>query len=314
MRTRCVTALVAAVLVMLFSSAPAGAATPRGTPCPGTFRVLHDDHIGRLVLPAGPYVIRVLNPSRLSCASASDLFRQFLEDFDGRLPRPWILDVATATFTRGPGSDVGFNVTRSSGTGGGGGQHPATGTSCPAFFRVLHNDRIGPLRLRAGNYRITLLSVGRLSCARAAADFARFLLDFDGRLPRPWFLDPETGTFMRGSRNVGFRVKSAVGRPTNPSRGGRFPRAGERVCPGSFRVLHRDRVGRLILPAGPYLVTLLPGRGMSCGRASRLFTAFLNLPSGRLPRPWVVVSASGTFTRGRHSNVGFRVKQLRPRT
>jgi hypothetical protein len=297
------------IAVVLALSWPARAeAAPRT--CPFTFQVLHDDRIGPLRLPAGPYRITVLNSSRLSCASATDLFRQFLEDFDGRLPRPWTLTAATATFRRGRGSDVGFSVRRVGSPSGGGGMHPSTGRSCPAFFRVLHNDRIGRLRLRAGNYRITLVSVGRLSCARASRLFAAFLQDFDGRLPRPWFLDVQTGTFLRGSAHVGFRVKRASGNPVNPSGGGTHPSNGRR-CRGTFRVLNNDRIGSLRLPRGPYIITLLRGRGLSCAGASRRFRSFLNDFEGDLPSPWVVRARTGTFTRGRRSRTGFRVKPVR---
>ena len=301
--------LVAALAVSLFALAMPGASQAAPLRCPGTFQVLHDDHIGKLSLPQGPYVIDVLDSSQLSCEHASDLFRQFLEDFDGRLPRPWVLSVSTRTFRRGSGSSTGFTVTRSS--GGGGGRYPAGGKACPATFDVLHNDHIGKLKLPKGEYRITLLSQRRMSCARAARYFAQFLQDFDGKLPSPWFLDVETGSFMRGSRNVGFRVKP-TGNPPNPSGGGnRYPSGGQRRCP-NFRVLHRDRIGRLRLPAGPYILTTLSSR-TSCSSASRLFRQFLNDPDGDLPRPWVLTVKSATFRRGRGSNRGFRVKPARAR-
>jgi hypothetical protein len=304
------TLIAAALLSVLALALPA---TSQAAPlrCPATFQVLHNDHIGRLSLPAGHYVITVLESSRLSCPEASDLFRQFLEDYDGRLPRPWVLDVSTRTFRRGSGSSTGFTVTRTSsgGGGGGGGHHPATGTACPGTFHVLHNDRIGRLRLRAGEYRITLLSVGRISCARAARYLAQFLQDFDGRLPRPWTLDVETGTFMRGSRNVGFRVKP-TGNPPDPTPGTGgtvYPARGQRRCPGTFRVLNRDRIGRLRLRAGRYVITTLSSR-LSCRSASRLFRQFLEDTDGRLPRPWVLTVRNATFRRGRGSSRGFRVK------
>jgi hypothetical protein len=298
--------LVAALVVTL--AFPAGAQSAP-TRCPASFRVLNDDHVGRLSLPAGSYVIDVLDSSRLSCAGASELFRQFLEDFNGKLPRPWVLKVSTRTFTRGPGSATGFRVTRSPG-GGGGGRYPATGKACPASFDVLHKDHIGKLKLPRGEYRITLLSLGRISCAQAARYFARFLQDFNGRLPGPWVIDVETGSFMRGSRNVGFRVKP-TGNPPNPSGGGgRHPAKGQRRCPGTFRVLHRDRIERLRLPAGPYIVTTLSG-SLSCGAASNLFREFLADPSGRLPRPWVMNRQTGTFRRGAGGKKGFRVKPAR---
>jgi hypothetical protein len=258
-------------------------------------------------------VITVLDSSRLSCEDASDLFRQFLEDFDGRLARPWVANNSTRTFTRGPGSTTGFRVARSTGGGGGGGggRYPATGRVCPALFDVLHNDHIGRLRLPKGEYRITLLSVGRLSCARASSAFTQFLQDFDGRLPRPWTIDAETGSFMRGSRNIGFRVKP-TGNPVTPNNGPQYPKNGQRRCPSTFRVLHRDRIGKLRLPAGPYLISTLSSRP-SCRSASNLFRQFLDDTTGRLPRPWLVNSKNGTFTRGRGSKTGFRVKPSRAR-
>jgi len=293
-------ALVVALVV------PANAAAQTGaTECPATFDVLHDDMIGKLKLEAGPYDVTVRGG--LSCAEASDLFRQFLEDWDGRLPRPWRIDVATASFTRGRGGTVGFSVKRATSPhgGGGGGHHGAL--VCPAYFTVLHNDHIGSFAIPKGRYRITLVSAGRLTCAQASNLFARFLQDFDGVLPRPWFLDQETGTFLRGSVTVGFRIKPWSGTTTGHGGGGRHPNDGTR-CPGTFRVLHNDRIGNLRLPKGPYYVTTLRGGNLSCSQASRFFTQFLNDPNGVLPRPWVLNTTNGTFRQGRGSKNGFRVK------
>ena len=301
--------LVAVGAATLAFASPAQAAP---FTCPGTFHVLHNDRIGPLQIPEGHYSIILIDDRRLSCAEASDLFRQFLEDYTGRLPRPWMLDPETGTFRRGRGSSTGFSfgaATTPSG-GGGGGRHPVSGTSCPGYFRVLHNDHIGRFSIPAGQYRITLLSARRLSCASASALFASFLQDFTGRLPRPWFLDTQTGTFMRGSAHVGFRIKAAVGPPARPTPIGRHPSDGTR-CPGTFRVLNNDRIGALRLPAGPYIITRLRGGNVSCSQASNLFRQFLNLPLGNLPRPWVLDPRTGTFRRGRGSDNGFRVKPAR---
>lgn len=75
--------------------------SPRYARCPATFRVLHNDRIGALNLPAGPYYIYVVNG--LSCAQASNYFRDFLQRTDGRLPAPWRLNVAKAKFNTGAG-------------------------------------------------------------------------------------------------------------------------------------------------------------------------------------------------------------------
>jgi hypothetical protein len=294
--------LIAAVALALPASATAQTATP--ALCPSTFAVQHDDQIGSMSLPAGAYAITVTG---LSCAEAADLFRQFLEDWDGRLPRPWVANASTRTFTRGAGGSVGFSVapTGSHGGGGGGGHHPH-GSLCPGTFQVLHNDRIGTFLIPEGSYSITLLSVGRLTCTRAASLFSNFLQDFDGVLPGRWLLDPETGSFMRGSRNVGFRIKELVGPPDNNGGGSGTHPTGDR-CRGTFRVLNNDRIGRLRLPRGRYRITLV-GSGVSCARASSLFTDFLQAFDGVLPRPWRMNVRTATFTRGA-DGPGFRVKR-----
>jgi hypothetical protein len=296
-------ALLAALALPAGASAQGGGST---AVCPATFEVLHDDTIGALYLPRGAYTVTLLNADTLTCAQASDLFRQFLEDWDGRLPRPWRLNAQASTFTRGS-SGTGFRVAPASnhGGGGGGGHHPH-GSACPGTFRVLHNDVIGTFSIPRGNYRITLLSVGRISCSRASSYFARFLQDYDGILPFPWILDPETGTFMRGRRNVGFRIKEWVG-PVVPSGGGSGTHPTGNRCPGTFRVLHNDRIGKLRLPKGPYRITLVRS-GVSCSAASAQFTRFLNDYEGTLPRPWVLNVQTATFTRG-PGGAGFRVKQ-----
>lgn len=294
-----------AVLVCLLAI-PAGASAQgsQAMRCPSSFQVEHDDRIGKLKLPEGAYRVTVLDPNLLSCASASRLFSQFLQDYDGKLPRPWALNVKTATFTRGSARTTGFRVQLITAGGGGGGG----GNACP-YFTVLHNDHIGKLALRAGKYRITLLSPSRLGCAAAAKAFAQFLQDFDGRLPRPWKLNVAKATFTRGNASTGFRVKPAVGPPPKPSGGGRHPASGTRICPGTFQVENDDRIGRLRLPGGPYLVTVLKGSGLSCQAASSRFTSFLNDFNGVLPRPWTVAPSTGTFTNGRKP--GFRVKPTR---
>lgn len=205
------TALAAAIAALVLAPATASAAKPSASAsasvCPFTFHVLHNDHIGDLRLRNGRYRIAVLNAARLSCQAASNLFTRFLEDFDGDLPEPWVLNVATATFRRGPGSAVGFRVRRVGQSGGGGHRHPQTGRFCPGTFQVLHNDRIGELRLPRGPYWIILLQRRGLSCAQASSLFTQFLDRPGGRLPSPWILEPQRARFRRGPGGVGFRVK-----------------------------------------------------------------------------------------------------------
>jgi hypothetical protein len=290
---RTLSILAAALVASAVLAAPAPAQAPAA--CPATFAVLHDDRIGALTLPRGDYTITV---TALPCAEAADLFRQFLQDVDGVLPSPWRMDAATATFAGALGQA--FSVARAAQpSGGGGGSHPATGTRCPATFDVLHDDRIGALRLPAGQYAITLLAIGRLSCAQAADRFTDFLRDWNGKLPGGWIVDPETGTFLR-SAHVGFRVKptgtaasgdSAVGRrcggePFSIEFAHRFP--GLRVAPGAYRLWALDA---------------------SCGRAARQLGRLLDLRNGRLPRRWSLDPASATFRRS--GDPQFRIKRER---
>lgn len=198
-------ALVLALLLALAAPAEARQGT---TQCP-SFHVLHDDRVGKLKLPEGHYTLTPFDSSLLSCKKAARLFAEFLQDYDGNLPRNWRVLPRRSAFQRGH-SQVGFFVERGQRHGGGGGKHPAKGRACPNLFRVLHNDRIGKLRLPKGRYRITLLAKRKPSCQRAANLFADFLQDFDGRLPKPWDLEPGTATFKKRA-GVGFRVKR-VGR------------------------------------------------------------------------------------------------------
>jgi hypothetical protein len=126
--------LATAVLTVLALGLPGAASAQAPSTCPDTFEVLHDDTIGALYLPRGDYTITLLSPSALSCAEAADLFRQFLEDYDGRLPRPWVVDAQGAAFTRGANGSVGFLVASAGGGGGGGGGgHHPTGAACPGM-------------------------------------------------------------------------------------------------------------------------------------------------------------------------------------
>jgi hypothetical protein len=297
-------ALTAAALLSL--AAPA-AAQSTAAPCP-TFRVLHDDRIGQLQLAAGTYAVTVDTPGSLSCSQAASLFRQFLQDFDGNLFDGWSVNARRSSFSRRGQS---FSVAPATPT-----PSPAPTPApaptpfdgrCPATFRVLHDDRVGRLVLPAGQYTITLLSAGRLSCARATRLFARFLQDYDGNLPGRWFVDPETASFLRGSVHHGFRVEPvaapAPNRQTRPAVRGDGP-----PCPGSFRVLHDDVVGPLRFPAGRYTLIPLRGSNLSCGEVSDLFRRFLAAGASALPGRWVARAQTATFTRGRRSDVGFRVE------
>jgi hypothetical protein len=76
--------------------------------CPATFRVLHNDRIGALSFPAGPYWVSIFKDSNITCPQSTQLFAAFLQRPDGSLPKPWVINVATGSFNRGKRSPYGF--------------------------------------------------------------------------------------------------------------------------------------------------------------------------------------------------------------
>jgi hypothetical protein len=310
----------AIALVAATVAAPTAAAAPSQAPtravCPGSFQVLHDDRVAGLRLAAGAYRVTVADPSRLGCPRATSDLSEFLQDFDGKLRRPWTVDAPTSTFQRGVDPLAAFDLARIGPPGNvpgghnGPGPNPTAG-SCPGFFTIRHDDHIGVLPLARARYRLTPVNPKLLSCSTAARRLAGFLKDFDGRLPRPWLLAAATGTFTRGAGSgVGFRVKPAVGTAPQPRRGGGYPAKGQPgECPGSFRVRHRDEIGRLVLPAGAYLTFVVRGSGVSCAELARALRGFL--ARSATPPGYRVNLASGTFSRA--GRALFRIKPASPR-
>lgn len=182
---------------------------------------------------------------------------------------------------------------------------PASAAGCPAF-RVLHNDRIGPATLPAGSYEV-LVEPG-LSCQAASQLFARFLEDYDGVLPKPWRVVAEgTGkaSFTRGSL-PSFSV-SRTGGGENEGGGNVLGK----LCSGTFTVNAGSRVGPLLFPKGQYLIYLPPKSGITCRRASVLFTRFLAAPGGTLPFPWRLKNQTATFYKQEHpTRSAFRIEPL----
>ncbi len=211
--------LVLALVTGALWGALAGTASAQsGTRCVATFTVVHNDRVGRLSLPAGFYQLRT---NELTCTKASFLFREFLSDFNGVLPRPWRVTVqgtGIGTFVRGStrqrfqavrvGNAASALQNPQSGDPNEGGGHHGT-LVCPGSFRVLNNDSIGELALRAGRYRITRMG-SRITCGQASNYFRQFLNYPSGRLPGGWVVLADAGEFVRGSSHYGFRVKPYV--------------------------------------------------------------------------------------------------------
>jgi hypothetical protein len=186
-----IAAALAALVVVL---ALPGTAAAKSAQCP-TFRVLHNDRIGAAILPAGTYNVHLTRGSKLTCARASSKFTQFLEDFDGILPDHWRVipkGRGKARFLK-PGNR-GFAVSLQSRRGHG---RSPLGHLCPGNFRVLHNDRIGPLFFPAGNYQIYIPRHSTLPCPKASNLFARFLARPSGVLPGKWQMKRRRAVFFK---------------------------------------------------------------------------------------------------------------------
>lgn len=294
------TALGVAALLMMLLGGSATQAQAAEVACP-TFRVMHHDRIGKLDLPAGNYNVTLLNGDKLTCPASTKLFAEFLQDYDGKLRKPWVVNVKASSFTKGRGSDTGFKVSPASAPSPDGG---GTAVSCPGYFTVVRNDSIGSFKVPKGQYRITLINSSKFTCAKAVKRFQEFLLDFDGVLPRSWKLKRSSATFYK-PRNpqVGFNINKAFGPAPNPDRNKKFAR-----CPGTFQVQHNDRIGSLVLPKGPYYIYVGTGNPLSCASAADYFRQFLNYPHGRLPSPWKVNPSKARFRSGPGGYV-FRVQQ-----
>jgi hypothetical protein len=86
-----------------------------------------------------------------------------------------------------------------------------------------------------------------------------------------------------------------------PSSGGA---ASASAC-GGFKVLHNDRIGNAILPAGTYSIS--GRRGLTCSKAASLFTRFLEDYDGVLPHQWVAIPKGNGKAAFRRPGKRFRV-------
>ena len=210
-------ALGSALVLLGLAAPPAAGADARVAAagvCPASFQVLHNDRIGPAVLPKGAYQIKVLLPTGFTCANASKRFTQFLQDYDGKLPAPWAVvakGTGVAVFTRS--GQAAFRVSRMSGGGGGGGGGGGIkGSVCPGAFRVLNNDRIGPLRFPRGRYRLIVPKGSIITCPNATKLFRQFLNRPAGNLPKNWRMKPTIALFYKPANPMRktFRVDPGV--------------------------------------------------------------------------------------------------------
>lgn len=199
-------ALVAALSLLALG----GAASASAASCP-SFKVLHDDRIGAVSLPAGSYEVTV--SSGLSCSASSKLFARFLSDWDGNLPKPWRATAEGSGKATFRGGSVSFSVRLSNGGGGGGGGNTELGKLCPGTFTVNAGSDVGPLYFARGQYLTYIPARSAITCRRASVLFTRFLAAPGGMLPDPWQVKTQTATFFKPAHPLrsAFRVEPANG-------------------------------------------------------------------------------------------------------
>ena len=88
-------------------------------------------------------------------------------------------------------------------------------------------------------------------------------------------MDAETGTFLDGSINVGFSIEPVSGTPFKTVL--KLPGDGT-PCPGTFQVLHNDKIGALNVPKGHYLFVPLAQSNLTCKQVVTLLRRFLAAP------------------------------------
>jgi hypothetical protein len=209
-RRRLAAAFSLALLAALALLALGGATSASAASCP-SFKVLHDDRIGTVSLPAGSYEVTV--SGGLSCPASSKLLARFLSDWDGNLPKPWRATAegsGKATFTGGSSS---FSVSRVSGGGGNGGGNTELGQLCPGTFTVNAGSDVGPLYFVKGQYLLYIPARSAITCRRSSILFTRFLAGPGGMLPEPWQVASQTATFFKPAhpQRSAFRVEPANG-------------------------------------------------------------------------------------------------------
>jgi hypothetical protein len=84
-------------------------------------------------------------------------------------------------------------------------------------------------------------------------------------------------------------------------------------CP-SFQVLHNDRIGAAVFPAGNYTINL-ESTTLDCKTGGELFARFLEDYDGVLPAPWkVTAEGSGKASFPRGNQPGFSVELTKKQT
>jgi hypothetical protein len=174
-----------------------------------------------------------------------------------------------------------------------------TGQKCPTF-RVQHNDKIDGVSFPAGTYKMT---VKRMACQSASDYFRQFLAGNQNDLPKGWKLFAKRLKFKNKNQNFAFRVKRTSGGGGGGGGGGG---ASTGRCPGTFQVLHNDRINNLAIPAGKYQIRV---KRMACQSASNYFKQFLSAPGNVLPKGWKLIKPKQKF-KSTNGNYSFRISEV----
>jgi hypothetical protein len=98
---------------------------------------------------------------------------------------------------------------------------------------------------------------------------------------------------------LAFAARPAGAAPASAPLPAPAPTPAAKTCPG-FRVVHNDRIGPAVFPAGTYTITL-EDASLTCASSGALFARFLEVFDGVLPTPWKVspgAPGKSFFTRG----------------
>ncbi len=171
-------------------------------------------------------------------------------------------------------------------------------------FRVMHNDHISGVSFPAGPYN--MVNSG-MSCSQTTKYFQKFLEA--GKVSKGWQVRNLSGNRKRFTK---LGTKPTVDFQATPG-SDPGPTPSNLVCPGTFRVLHNDRIGAMQLPAGSYTIKLASHNtpGLNCATASHDFAYFLNNDwAGNLPRPWKMNVSAKSFYMNNTPSDGFSVKRV----
>ena len=290
------------VAVLAIASPSASAQAP--APCPSSFEVLHFDQIGALELTPGPYSITGAEPGRAHLRGRSRALPP--------VPRGLRRAARRRLAAQRGHEDVQPRRGRLPGAADDRPARAAVEAGVPFLLpgapQRPHRElrrRQGPLPDRPALRRPDLLRPREHAVRALPPGLRRHPAAAVAGRPRHRQLLARAPERRLPDRALG---RAGATRATPPAT---IPPTGAR-CPGTFRVLHRDSIGRLTLRAGPYIVTRLRGRSPSCARASQLLASFLQDFEGDLPSPWVLNTQTGTFRRGPGGG-GFRIKPARAR-